>query len=888
MKKALLLVIGSMLATLPMQGQGLQGRTFVYGEEVKLAQPLQIDTADHRPLQHILDEVLKGSDIDYRITERHVLLFRRKQAETTPTPCTLHGYVTDSESGETLIGANVYCPALGAGTVSNAYGFYSMPMARGRQAVVISYVGYEPLVTTIDITGDVAQNYTLQPAQVLQEVVVESDRPETGAASTRMSASTISIQQIQQMPSMLGESDVLKSLQILPGVQTGFAGTSQLSVRGGNLDQNLFLLDGIMLYNVHHVLGFESAFMPDAVKHVDFFRGSFPARYGGRLSSVADVRTKDGDMQHYHGLFSIGLLSSHLELEGPIIKDRTSFMVSARRSYIDWLIKLGMRLDDSADDVDKLSLYFYDLNAKVNHKFSDTDRLFLSFYQGQDGLKVAARYGEHDSDRSYTSGRFAEDLHWGNTFGCVRWNHLFSPQLFSNLTVGYNSYRLLSDGANAYREFEKDKKVLDNKFRSKFSSGIDDFMAIYDFDYHPAQQHHIKFGGAYTLHTFHPEVQSTHIKLKDEENEIDNHYSSGNRDMHGNEFALYAEDDMTLSDRWQVNAGVRGVLYTVDGKCYPDLEPRLSASYLLTRGLRMKAAYTMMHQYVLQLTTSQINMPTDLWVSVTKEHVPMVANQFAVGLSCDRWQGWELTMEGYYKNMEHVLEYIDGASFSGSSKGWQDKVTQGNGRCYGLELGATRNIGRTTGTLSYTWSKSDRCFPNGAINNGKRYPYEYDRRHVFHILLQHQFTKHVDFNACWNYASGGYATISQQTTQYLFPNSNADNYNYSDGHIAKTVADGDYYSSRNNFRMKSRQQLDLSINIHHTTKHGERIWNFSLMNAYFYRNQDLVWTEQKQVKVDVPDPLHPGQTVKEKRDCRVLVQATVIPILPSASYTYKF
>jgi hypothetical protein len=295
-----------------------------------------------------------------------------------------------------------------------------------------------------------------------------------------------------------------------------------------------------------------------------------------------------------------------------------------------------------------------------------------------------------------------------------------------------------------------------------------------------------------------------------------------------------------------------------------------------------------MHQYVLQLTTSQINMPTDLWVSVTKEHVPMVANQFAVGLSCDRWQGWELTMEGYYKNMEHVLEYIDGASFSGSSKGWQDKVTQGNGRCYGLELGATRNIGRTTGTLSYTWSKSDRCFPNGAINNGKRYPYEYDRRHVFHILLQHQFTKHVDFNACWNYASGGYATISQQTTQYLFPSDNSDNYNYSDGHIAKTVADGDYYSSRNNFRMKSRQQLDLSINIHHTTKHGERIWNFSLMNAYFYRNQDLVWTEQKQVKVDVPDPLHPGQTVKEKRDCRVLVQATVIPLLPSASYTYKF
>ena len=881
MNKVIILLMGLLLATGKMMAQGWQGRTLVYGEEVKVATALQIDSTDQRPLQEILDEKLKGTDIDYRITARHVLLFRRQESAAA-TKYTLHGYVTDAQSGESLIGVNVYCPSLGAGTVTNAYGFFSLPLPAGSHALVISYVGYQPLVEKAVMTADLSQNYELMPAQLLKEIIVESDRPETGAASTRMSATTISLQQIQKMPAMLGETDVLKALQVLPGVQTGFAGTSQLSVRGGNLDQNLFLLDGILLYNVHHVLGFESAFMPDAVKHVDFFRGSFPARYGGRLSSVADVRTKDGDMQHYHGLFSIGLLSSHIALEGPIFKNRTSFMITGRRSYLDWIAFAAIKNSEVSDEIKKLSLYFYDLNAKVNHKFSDTDRLYLSFYQGQDGIKLGVNYGGDEWSKQHTYGKFFEDLHWGNTFGCVRWNHLFTPSLFSNLTVGSNSYRLLSAGRINLQEYEEKKLLSENDYHSKFTSGIDDLMALYDFDYHPTHRHHIKFGGAYTLHSFHPEVQSSRIRIKDEETNIDNRYSSGKRDVHGNEFALYAEDDMTLSDHWQANLGVRGVIYTVEGKTYPDIEPRASIACRLARGLRAKMAYTLMHQYVLQLTTSQLNMPTDLWVSVNKEHVPMESNQWAVGLACDRWQGWEFMLEGYYKKMKHVLEYIDGASFSGNSKGWQSKVTQGNGRCYGVEFGATRSVGRTTGTLSYTWSKSDRCFPNGAINGGKRYPYEYDRRHVFHILLQHQFTDHVDFNACWNYASGGYTTLAKQTSRYIFPQPNDGSNN------GLSTTDQDYYSGRNNYHMKPRQQLDLSINIHHTTRHGERIWSFSLLNAYFYRNQDLMWTEEKTMKVKVPDPANPDRTIEEKRDVRVISQATVIPILPSATYTYRF
>ena len=884
MKKQSLMLSSLLLLAMSLTAQQREERTFIYGEEVNPREEWKLDPSDSRPLEQQLDEMLAGTDITYRITSHHILLFKEADSRKTKAQYSLHGYVTDAISQETLIGANVYCPAYRTGTVTNAYGFFTLPLPEGRHTVIISYVGYESVMKTINLQSNETLNCPLNATSELKEILVESDRPETGASSTRMSGHTVSLQQIKETPAVLGESDVVKALQKLPGVQTGFTSTSQMSVRGGNLDQNLMMLDGVSLYNVNHALGFESAFMTDAVKHVDFFKGSFPARYGGRLSSVVDVRTKDGDMQHYHGLVSVGALTSHLALEGPLVKDRTSFLLSGRRTYAGWLMSLAVR---QVDDVSRFDIYFYDLNAKLNHKFSDTDRLYVGYYRGQDGLRVhfdfndSYVYTSEESENMYSGDipvdpehkviqmecqttsieRNKQSVHWGNTLYTLRWNHLYSSDLFSNLTLSYTQFKMRSEmgSHNIYRQ--NDQMLQNDSYSSKFRSGIDDVMALYDFDYHPVQQHHIKLGGSYTWHQFRPEVQTLRSSWIEEGEMTHNNSRTGDTPNRSHEVALYADDDMTLGDRWQLNAGLRGVVYGVKGKSYPGIEPRLSASYLWTRGLHAKASYTQMHQYVHQLTTSLISMPTDLWVSVTKDFRPMSAQQWAVGLACDRYRGWEFLLEGYWKEMHHVLEYVDGANFFGSSSGWASKVASGNGRSQGLELMARRTQGRTTGSASYTLSWSDRWFPDGSINGGKHYPYDYDRRHNLQLLLQHQLTKRIDVSANWSYLSGGRATVSTQKTWYIAPNQNNGNREY--------PAQDDYYSGRNNFRLDSRHQLDLSINFRRPTKHGERTWNISVMNAYMHKNQDLVWLDEHKGRMRIR-------------------QITLIPILPSCSYSYKF
>ena len=857
------------------QKETLGGRSFVYGQDVKLPHPIEISGSDPRPLSAILDEALKGTGITYRITRKHILLFAPKQEAPVPAPIrthTIYGYVVDGNSKESLIGANIYVPLRLCGTSANEFGHFSLTLPEGEWLVETSYVGYEMDARDISLTTDTLITISLKENRTLSEIVVDADRPETGAMSSRTSALSLDIQQITRMPALLGEPDIIRSLQQLPGVQPGMAGQVSMSVRGGDADQNLYLLDGMMLYNVDHVMGFESAFMPDAVKHVDFFRGSFPARYGGRLSSVTDVRTKDGDMQHYHGNFSIGMLSSHLSVEGPIVKDRTSFIVSARRSYADWMLNAFKGALDI--DIDRFGLYFYDFNAKINHRLSDNDRLYLSFYSGRDVINVQDRHkSEYEENRSID--KTTEDMHWGNTLYHMRWNHIFSPKLFANTTVGYNRFTLAS--LAEYENSNYQAGVLQNNQMSnlRFKSGIDDFSANIDFDYHPVATHHMRLGAQYTLHQFRPEVQSSQIRsFVQGYPGTDERFKSENKSILANEISLYAEDDMNLGEYWQLNAGLRVALFATEGKSFPAIEPRLSASRLLSSGLRAKASYTRMHQYVHKITSSQIASPSDLWVPVTKDMRPMSADQWALGMVYNEIPAWEFGAEAYWKEMHHVIDIIDGASFFGNSKGWETKVTSGRGRSYGMEFFVSKTAGRTTGSLNYTLSKSDRWFPDGLINSGRAFPYRYDRRHVVHFNLQHQLTERIDLNAAWNFASGALVTISKQQTQYIEPGNNP--------------FGGYYYSSRNNYRMEPTHQLDLSINLHKPTKHGERIWNFSLMNAYCHLNQDMVYaTLESNYELPGTAP-EDGIHYYELKERRVLKQITVIPILPSFTYIYKF
>ena len=463
------------------------GYSFIYSEEINIKHRINLKVKE-KPLHEILDIVFKDETISYQFSDRYILLQKKKKTKNVSRKFTISGYVTDGTSSETLIGTNIFESHQNQGTTTNPYGFYSITLPEGETSLHFSYLGYATEVCQFILSQDTLMNIRMQGNTQLQEVVVVSDRAEAGAIATQMGSIEIPITQIKSTPSILGEADVMKAIQLIPGVQAGVDGSAGLYIRGGSPDQNLILLDGVPVYNVDHMFGFFSVFTPEAVKKVMLFKSSFPARFGGRLSSVIDVRTNDGDMQKYHGMLSIGLLTSKFNLEGPIVKGRTSFNISARRSYLDLLAKPFM------PDDEKYSYYFYDINAKINHKFSDRSRLFLSIYNGKDHF--ATKFDEN------TDNEDGSKMNWGNTIASARWNYIFNNRLFSNTTVAFNNYEL---GIHSYmtNQFFGSTENKVNRYSADYRSGIQDWSYKIDFDFNPSPIHRIKFGTEYILSLIH-------------------------------------------------------------------------------------------------------------------------------------------------------------------------------------------------------------------------------------------------------------------------------------------------------------------------------------------------------------------------------------------------
>jgi len=619
---------------------------------------------------------------------------------------TISGYVMDAASKETLIGATVVDKNSGKGCATNSYGFYTLTLNQGQVDLQVSYVGYTQQNQSIDLKENLNLNFALETNTTLDEVVVEGTRAIVSARSPQMSVVELPVQQIKSIPTLFGETDVLKAIQLLPGVQNGSEGSAGMYVRGGGPDENLLLLDGVPVYNVNHMLGFFSVFNPDALKNVTLYKGSFPAHFGGRLSSVVDIRMKEGDMQHYHGNASIGLISSKLNVEGPIVKDKLSFNLSYRRTYGDLLIKPGIWIASLRDpDIKKMSIgyYFYDFNAKLNWKISDKDRLYLSFYTGDDAIYFGVKNKDYFSDDYEYISRVNMNWKWGNKVASLRWNHVMSQQLFMDASVNYTQYRH-NLGVNLTEETiyvptnESEKEVFDMAYKS----GINDLTAKVDFDYTPLPNHEIRFGGSYTYHMFRPEVQS----MKMEEGQVSIDTVMGSPNVYAHETALYAEDNMTFGDIFRLNAGVHYSTFTVEGKTYHSVQPRLSTSIMLASNLSLKAGYAYMTQYVHLLSNSSLSLPTDLWVPVTAKIVPMNAHQWSVGAFYEIPRLFDISLEGYYKTMDNLLEYKDGASFFGSSERWDEKVCMGKGWAYGVEFLVQRSFGKTTGWVGYTWAHS--------------------------------------------------------------------------------------------------------------------------------------------------------------------------------------
>lgn len=798
---------------------------------------------------------------------------------------TISGYITDEKSGETLINASIYDINSRKGTVANVYGFYSLTLPQGQIDLQYSYVGYATQARKFELKKDTVINIRFKSSVDLQEITVIGHQRITGVQSAQMSAVEVPISQIKTVPTLFGEADLVKALQLLPGVQSGSEGSTGMYVRGGGPDENLFLLDGIPVYNVNHMAGFFSVFNPDAVKNVTLYKGSFPARFGGRLSSVIDVRMNDGNDKEIHGNVSVGIISSKINIEGPIIKEKTTFNISARRTYSDLLLQpiimLGMA-QNFQDEEGKLSsgYYFYDLNAKINHKFSNNDRLFFSLYMGDDIIYTNFRnkqtniYDEEEQIRYESSNRMNLKWNWGNIVSSIRWNHTINNKLFMNATAAYTRYRFNMGVGTTMKNTttypDSIKKESSEVFMG-YKSGIEDYTLKTDFDYAPHPNHDVKFGVNYTNHTFRPGVSVARIDVNESGQTLAVDTMIGDKNVYSHETMFYAEDNISIGYALKANLGLHYSFFNEQKETYHSLQPRLGLRLLANDNLSFKAGYAAMSQNVHLLSNSYVSLPTDLWVPVTKRIKPMRSHQYSVGAFYNLKDIVDLSVEGYYKSMHNLIEYKDGATFLGSSTGWEDKVVMGDGWAYGIEFLAQKSIGKTTGWIGYTWSKSERLFnrPGQELNYGKVFPAKYDRRHDVSLVVSHKFSDRFDLSGTWIFSTGNTGTLAMQ--HYVAATTPDTNNNTSDAL--------NYISGRNNFRFNPYHRMDIGMNFHKKKKHGTRTWNISIYNAYNNNNPFLVYPKEDQQYNPAT-----GTFVTKKS----LVQVSVFPIIPSISYSYKW
>ncbi len=780
---------------------------------------------------------------------------------------TVSGYVYERGSLELLPYINVYEEKSGMSVFSNEYGFYVMQIPYADTLNVI-FSGYGYAYDTLRIVSPTSQesyNPELYKITVLEDVIVRADRL---TQDVQMSTIQVSAKEVKSIPILLGEKDLFKTLMLMPGVQSGNEGTSGIYVRGGGPDQNLIILDEATIYNANHLLGFFSIFNGDAMKSVELVKGGFPARYGGRLSSVIDVHMKEGNKTEYHGEGGIGIISSHLMVEGPIVKNKASFMISGRTTYFDLLARPLMKILSPGSSA---GYYFFDLNAKFNYDFGDKNKLYVSAYFGRDKFHLEEFFKDEGEKEKYKMG-----LYWQNATATARWNHQFASSLFSNLSFIFSDYTM-----DIYDKY----KGVDYQYSSTYKSGIRDYTLKYDLTYVPDGLQRILVGAAVTYHQSCPSA----ISLKEDT------LSSKQVQMeHGLEYSLYAEDEINIRNKFRINPGIRLTCFSVPRRTYFSPEPRLSLSYNFLPNLALKASYAMMSQSMLLLSTSTIGLPTDLWVPVTANVKPQRSQQVALGLHYDLYNpSMSFSVEGYYKHLNNVLAYKEGASFfldalegifdqTGEfEKIWSDNVTAGKGWSYGVEFLVRKNAGKFTGWIGYTLSWTQQQFDD--LNFGRKFFARYDRRHDVSIVLMYSPTKKINLSLAWVFATGNAVTlpvsvyqeqnISQYLQDYLYPDPDAALYNDDYGHYVGYVEN---YSEKNNLRMQPFHHLDIGAQfiVPHRKK-GESIFEVSIYNVYNYKNAFFYF-------VDSEYDENTGTS------SQVLKKVCIFPIIPSFTYHFRF
>lgn len=831
--------------------QKLHHVNFVYDSSLNLDIIYQGRSILNLNLEASLQELFGTTDIKWELRNKYVLLKKRSKF-------TISGYVLQ-KNGEPLINATIRDVESKTGTLSNEYGFFSLTLLEGKHTLRITYIGFGEKVESVDLNRNILLKVYLKEDYSLDEVLVVGDL-NSPINTTQTGKVSFNAHDLRTEYALFSSPDVVKTLQSLPGVASGTEMLSGLYVHGGNNDENLFLLDGTPLYQVSHLGGLFSAFNTDIIKNIDFYKSGFPARYGGRLSSVVDVRTNDGDLKEYHGTFSMGLLDGRIQYEGPIIKNRTSFNIAMRRSWLEAFSAPAFYFRNKSNSDDKITgkYAFHDINAKLTHYFSDISKVYISFYTGNDMLKINNKqiFNDYTEDSDEELYRTNFNLQWGNATTAIHWNYRLSPKLFVNITGVYSRSRS-SFNYKKEEQFLNEGEIMRLTSVERYNrSIIDDAGYRLEFDYRPGASQHIRMGSNYLFHAFHPQSRILN-EYSGNEMQVDTLRNSSYHFYRGHEFTLFAEDDIALGREWRLNIGMHYTMFKVTDKTYHEVEPRAAIRYLLNEHTALKLSYTEMSQFMHLLSSTYLNFPTDYWVPSTSNIHPMRSRQFAAGLYMRLPYQVNLSVEGFYKTMNHILEYDGKNQLAPSVENWEADVKRGKGRAYGVELALSRHVLKTSMNFSYTLSWSKRKFDD--IYRGW-YANKFDNRHKINISVRHQLTQQIEAYAAWNYHSGNKITVpSQYIESPALPGING-------------KKPGQWvYEEPNNATLPAYHRLDLGVNFRKVTKRGfERIWNISIYNAYCRMN----------VLYAKVDDLSAGKFTSKATG--------VFPIIPSFSYTLKF
>ena len=746
---------------------------------------------------------------------------------------TISGEIKDKKTGEALIGAVVSVKGTkGLGGVSNDYGFYSVSLASGEYTFVYQYVGYAKQEVIVNLNKSQKINIELsESTNELGEIKVTGERQDKNVTQTEV-VTKMDLKEIQSVPVLFGEKDILKTIQLLPGIKSAGEGNSGFYVRGGGADQNLILLDEAPVYNASHLLGFFSTFNSDAIKDVEIYKSGFPAEYGGRLSSVLDIKMNDGNDKEYHASGGIGLIASRLNIEGPIVKDKGSFLISGRRTYADMFLLL------SKDSVlNKSHLYFYDLNMKANYRLTEKDRVYFSGYFGRDNFGYSTNFG----------------FEWGNATATARWNHTFSDKLFSNLSLIYSNYLYnITIGAGT------------NDF--KISSSIEDWNVKEDLQYYINSNNMLKFGINSIYHTFLPGSITTSATSSVNSRTLDTKHALENN--------AYIQNEQNIGEHLKLNYGVRGTLFSTVGDymkytyytdattkdstkantTYFSFEPRISANYIIDESNSIKASFAKTAQFLHLLSNSTTSSPTDLWIPSSNNVKPEIANQYALGYfkNFDD-NNYETSAEVYYKTMDNQIDYINGADLR-LNKNVESQLVYGTGKSYGIELFLKKKTGKLTGWISYTLSRTQRTMDFNDNKGLQTYNAKQDRTHDLSIVAMYEITKRLTLAGTWVFYTGNAVTFPSGL--YII-----------DSHLVP------YYTERNGYRMPNYHRLDLSLNwVNKKTAKYESSWNFSLYNAYGQENAYSIKFQQD-----------PNDNTKAQA-----VQTSLFKWIPSVTYNFRF